>query len=335
MEKRELIGFTLAEVLITLAIIGVVAAMTIPTLVQNYQARSWNTSSTVFERKLAESLKIMHQQSSIDGYSTTKAFLNELSKYMQINKICDKLTDCFEPSIKVAEGQNLDITNISSSSALGHAEFNSTLQGVQFANGVSAIVAYNPNYSAGADVEVVKINGSGQGKDSTIAISTGAFSMVYDVNGVSKPNKNGDDVRGINTVLVKSSNCVEVGSYCIMTVGSAYNPIPCRAGTNAEYCGNVPSESTNDYWAGANKTCKDLGMRVPSYSELLDIYALGKTEEGLTPTSGAYWASDEGKNTSAHLAYNHAACGVNFASGTMDLCNGWAKTCKKNVMCVK
>ncbi len=30
-------GFTLAEVLITLAIIGVVAALTIPTVVQNYQ----------------------------------------------------------------------------------------------------------------------------------------------------------------------------------------------------------------------------------------------------------------------------------------------------------
>ncbi|MBQ8167804.1 type II secretion system protein, partial [bacterium] len=43
-------GFTLAEVLITLAIIGVVAAMTIPTLVANYQQRSWDTASSVFNR---------------------------------------------------------------------------------------------------------------------------------------------------------------------------------------------------------------------------------------------------------------------------------------------
>ena len=34
------VAFTLAEVLITLAIIGIVAAMTIPTLVQNYQTRA-------------------------------------------------------------------------------------------------------------------------------------------------------------------------------------------------------------------------------------------------------------------------------------------------------
>ena len=39
MTKR--FGFTLAEVLITLGIIGVVAAMTIPTLVKNYQKTVW------------------------------------------------------------------------------------------------------------------------------------------------------------------------------------------------------------------------------------------------------------------------------------------------------
>lgn len=34
-------AFTLAEVLITLGIIGVVAAMTMPTLIQNYQKKVW------------------------------------------------------------------------------------------------------------------------------------------------------------------------------------------------------------------------------------------------------------------------------------------------------
>ena len=49
-------AFTLAEVLITLAIIGIVAALTIPTLIQNYQERAWNTASQVFQRKLGEAL---------------------------------------------------------------------------------------------------------------------------------------------------------------------------------------------------------------------------------------------------------------------------------------
>ena len=34
-------GFTLAEVLVTLGIIGVVSAMTVPTLMQNYQKKSY------------------------------------------------------------------------------------------------------------------------------------------------------------------------------------------------------------------------------------------------------------------------------------------------------
>ncbi len=38
-DLKEKFGFTLAEVLITLGIIGIVSAMTIPTLVKNYQTK--------------------------------------------------------------------------------------------------------------------------------------------------------------------------------------------------------------------------------------------------------------------------------------------------------
>ena len=47
-------GFTLAEVLITLGIIGVVAAMTIPTLIANYQKKQ-----TVV--KLQKAISVMNQ----------------------------------------------------------------------------------------------------------------------------------------------------------------------------------------------------------------------------------------------------------------------------------
>ena len=51
-------GFTLAEVLITLGIIGVVAAITIPALINNYRAaklksqflKSYSTIQQVFKR---------------------------------------------------------------------------------------------------------------------------------------------------------------------------------------------------------------------------------------------------------------------------------------------
>ncbi len=43
-------AFTLAEVLITLGIIGIVAAMTIPTLVADYNKKVWDTNAEVFEK---------------------------------------------------------------------------------------------------------------------------------------------------------------------------------------------------------------------------------------------------------------------------------------------
>ena len=48
-------GFTLAEVLITLAIIGIVAALTIPTLVQNYQTKAW-----ILHRKYSRENSVKH-----------------------------------------------------------------------------------------------------------------------------------------------------------------------------------------------------------------------------------------------------------------------------------
>ena len=40
---KNKLAFTLAEVLVTLGIIGVVSAMTVPTLMQNYQRQSYVT----------------------------------------------------------------------------------------------------------------------------------------------------------------------------------------------------------------------------------------------------------------------------------------------------
>ena len=51
-------AFTLAEVLITLAIIGVVAAMTIPTLVVNYQKKATATKVRKAYSELAQALKM-------------------------------------------------------------------------------------------------------------------------------------------------------------------------------------------------------------------------------------------------------------------------------------
>ena len=51
-------AFTLAEVLITLGIIGIVAAMTIPTLIQNYQKRAYVAGLQKAYAQLAQAFKL-------------------------------------------------------------------------------------------------------------------------------------------------------------------------------------------------------------------------------------------------------------------------------------
>lgn len=58
--KRSFLkAFILAEVLITLGVIVIITAITIPTLISNYQDRAWQTSSEVFVRRLEEALNLL------------------------------------------------------------------------------------------------------------------------------------------------------------------------------------------------------------------------------------------------------------------------------------
>ena len=79
-------GFTLAEVLITLGIIGIVAAMTIPGLINNYKAarlksqflKSYSTIQQVFKRMQDDEISV-DPSSYNDGGSFSKVFMNYLS----------------------------------------------------------------------------------------------------------------------------------------------------------------------------------------------------------------------------------------------------------------
>ena len=86
-------GFTLAEVLITLSILGVVAAIAIPNIINNYQKQA-----TVSRLKMAYSmLDRLTQQSYIEngyppnegnGYDIYNNFYNYYGKYLNIAKDC-------------------------------------------------------------------------------------------------------------------------------------------------------------------------------------------------------------------------------------------------------
>ena len=90
-------GFTLAEVLITLGIIGVVAAMTIPTLVSKSQQRQHVVSWRKAYSALAQGVRLMQaDEATPDDFVTSFntqgerefAYLTALSHYMKLGKIC-------------------------------------------------------------------------------------------------------------------------------------------------------------------------------------------------------------------------------------------------------
>ena len=302
-------AFTLAEVLITLGIIGVVAAMTIPTLISVNNQRAWDTAANVFERKLGESLSVMNTQNALGGWPTTEQFVNELQKHMKINKVCQNPTDCFESEITAgSEDEIIDMTKITQAKNLystADPEWGTNVLGVQFANGVSGLVAYNPRCRNDQfSNQNVKISGSveNNGKKGTVGLSTNCISILYDVNGYGKPNKfttgtEKADLRGVN-VSLKTNTCsgTEIGGKCVANFERDYSPVDCRTSNSSspdyKYCGPHPSGYENDYWAGAKKKCADEGMTLPTDTELKAFYDANHGQEGV-PTSVWFWSSSE------------------------------------------
>ena len=94
-------GFTLAEVLITLGIIGVVAALAIPTLVSKYQEKVLVNKAKKGYAILMQALERYNSDNySANSYSylfkaneSDVDVLSKLVSYMRVEKICERYTD--------------------------------------------------------------------------------------------------------------------------------------------------------------------------------------------------------------------------------------------------
>ena len=94
-------AFTLAEVLVTLGIIGVVSAMTVPTLIQNYQRQSYVTQLHKVYNEVEQAL--LRYQTDRNALNLTEAGLSSqaawnamVPQYFKTVKVCDSsLTPCF------------------------------------------------------------------------------------------------------------------------------------------------------------------------------------------------------------------------------------------------
>ena len=311
MEKSKRFAFTLAEVLITLGIIGVVAALTIPTLINNYQTKSWNTAADVFEKKLEQSLRVMNTQGNLSGYKTTGDFVNELKKHMNILKVCENVTDCISPEItwevfdlgKGSTSEILNLENVKTATDLGQKNWKSEAVGLQFANGVTAVLAYN-DYDCKQDPF-----------SNSVSVMN-CVSTLYDTSGMSSPNTTNKDVRGINTkvgrcVLKSGDACFSAPKY----VGNGrVTMAECEALKEENFGHNDCLPNDNDRWLYAAKYCGGLD-KLPTTAELKNladmIYGTDTTAKYNTEKTG--------------LTLNQSvlqAMGIEIPEGGLDL---WAK----------
>ncbi len=267
-------AFTLAEVLITLAIIGVVAAITIPSLVKNYNEKAWSTAQDVFTKRLEVATRQMNTEEKLAGYSNTMDFVNELKKYIKITRVCDNnnITKCFNKEVIWNEGEDpIDMSTIKNAASLGQDDWDTDTVAVQFANGVNAIIAYNPNTTQDPF-------------NNQFSATSNSMAILYDVTGNKNPNKYGanSDIFGINvTQLAGVSGCLlpeeELG-FCISQIlgpqNGGYGPLTYAECTEAKNNGEIDVDACyngNDYFAGAVKACGGKKANLPSQDQLTEL----------------------------------------------------------------
>ena len=273
---RELVscyfGFTLAEVLITLGVVGIVAAMTLPTVITNVNERIRKEQVRTVKYKLTQATDKMKSLGLIGPYATTEDFVNELRKHLKIAKVCDNqhLDECWPTeSISTPDGE-VKVKTLTTGAkikalALGTAATRTV--GIVTGDGVPMILAYSPICNA-LSPEKTYLWSTVDNKPETNA-TTNCISAVFDINGAKKLNRIGTDVRTLNSLFgskqyaataISKDECIRLKS---------------RLGINGCYY-------DTDYWAGAVKKCHDIGMHLPSMQTLAVIAGAkyGRTDIG-------------------------------------------------------
>ena len=319
-------AFTLAEVLITLGIIGIVAALTMPALITNIQDRIQQKRIENINQKLSKVTDKMAVQSGLTGYGTTMAFVQEMSKHMKIAKICDNehLAECW-PTQEVTlndEGKTWEIAKTKNAKTLKistNTEDWADTVGIVTGDGTGMILSYNKKCEFSVDDKGFSYS------DST-SNSLSCLAGVFDWNGSSKPNKLGKDVTMLAPASGLGTNCaIEAGGKCFT---AAFKPTPLtKAQCEAEKdeLGIKGCGYASEYWAGAVKQCggvskmptmEDLGKLAtelykehPSVGAKQDIYG-GLTLDtskassmGFTGSVFYVWSGEEYNSYSAYGRY--------------------------------
>jgi len=290
-------AFTMAEILLSLTIIGVVAAITLPSLTGNMNERTWNTQRKALYARFSQAIALMPALNGygtlIEGDSSTSAvdtaaetFVTDgLSKVLKINNICDNdhLADC---------GIAISFTNLAASnyswpvklSALNSTFSNIDTKAAAFEtqNGESIAVYYNP--------KCVADMGETWHHQSQAKMCA---NFIYDLNGNKGPNTVGKDI-GFITALYPTDSVVVAPMSLSRNTSSMSPP------------------------QGASKLCtqQDPESRLPNRDELTAMFynreLIGNITSGFLSSStinlNTYWGVnvDDGSRYPADAVYWHS-----------------------------
>ena len=279
-------GFTLAEVLITLAIIGIVAAITLPSLLVNVNEKAWDAQRKALHARLAQAIG---QMNTLGGYGTytedeegtatadtaAESFIiDALSKVYKINNVCgpDKLSSCGIPSkittLDAASEINFPTKMKELNAKLLNGLHNAGEDGdvadtkasaFETVNGESIAVFYNPLCSS-------------ESTAGNYAQNKMCVNFVYDLNGSEGPNQVGKDVGFITAFYNKSPVVVA--------------PIP----YSSDYTSVVAQYSESSGIMDATLACKTTAsdLRLPDKDELASLF-VNAPLINLGESASTYW----------------------------------------------
>lgn len=202
-------AFTMAEILLSLTIIGVVAAITLPSLTGNINERTWNTQRKALYSRMSQAIALMP---SLNGYgaesfsetndTVAETFITAgLSKVLKINNVCDvnHLQDCGIASeyitltgSKLAPPTNTFGLNCNFLYSYNSSYYSTNAAAFETVNGESIITYYKPNCLGKDKINIYH--------NSLLAEHFVCANFVYDLNGTKGPNTLGKDI-GIMTAL--------------------------------------------------------------------------------------------------------------------------------------
>ena len=310
-------GFTLAEVLITLGIIGVVTAITLPTVVANITEKMNNEREKNIVQKITKSMEQKRALGLLNQtYDSTESFVDDLQKYLKIAKRCDKdyIAECW-PTQTVINGDRNEVEVITAKKGKNiKLSTNTNNVGLILADGASIILNYDPSKGSIDVGDEVKTSDDGYTTSVTKNIA-----FIMDVNGGKSPNSEVStkkrDVRSFNGARFAGCPGKKFNGICYYSVhySTGYSAISCTSDSeyynNSAICGKKPSGLEDDKWAGAMKTCDDIGMKLIDFDTLKELGTSGFLKDNssyFTAYNGQFWSSSEQTNTIADYLYNYS-----------------------------